>query len=378
MRNKEQDCIYFLAATIQEINNDIIMSLLEMNGLVKVNTNTGLVQFIDCFEGESTIYQLYSKSVLYQDKVFFLPWNAKKIAIYDISNKNLRYIVTNNHEKSGRYIDYLRDDRYAYLLSDREWQIECFDMETEKIITSYKLAGDNKHIGSIPIINNGYTFGLLTNTNQIWMFDIYSKQYVESGKLFSQEIVLLAGCMGDSCIWMVSNSYVIYQISLDGSCLKQYDIAFILDDIFKSVNIRELNCFFRKSKLTIILYDKNCTIEIPVINNILVIEEYDYKIFNKSIFFIDEKGLTVMTGNKFNFYGDTLKKELTLKTESYFCINYLKKKLEKNNYKLNEQNTNLTKLNNLIEFVCENDKFSFCEGNLHNGKIGEHIFNVCY
>ncbi len=373
MKDKGQDYIYFPASTIQEIKDEIIMSLLEMNGLVKANIHTGLVQFIDFFEGESTIYQLHSKSVLYQDKVFFLPWNAKRIAIYDTTNKSLQYIDTNNDEKPGRYIDYLRDGRYVYLLSDREWQIECLDMETEKIITSYQLIDDYKHIGNILIANNGYTYGLITNTNQIWTFDIYSKQYVKSGKLFNQKIVLIAGCMGDNCIWMVSDSCVIYQMLLDGNCLKQYDMASILDSLFKSVNIGAISCYFRRSKLTIILYDKNCTIEIPVINNTLTIEKYNYRIFNKSLFFIDEKGLEVMTENKLIFYEDTLEKELVLESESDFFINYM----EKSNYKLNEQNTNSTRLYNLIEFVCENEKYSLCKENLQNGNIGKRILNMC-
>lgn len=100
VRNNELEYTYFPASGIQEINEFIYMSLLETNALIRVNANTGLVQFIDIFEDESAEYQLHLQSVLYQDKIFLLPLNAKKIAVYDVAKSNMRYIETSNHAKS--------------------------------------------------------------------------------------------------------------------------------------------------------------------------------------------------------------------------------------------------------------------------------------
>lgn len=368
VRNNEWEYTYFPASGIQEINEFIYMSLLETNGLVRVNVNTGLVQFIDIFKHESAEYQLYLQSVLYQDKIFFLPLNAKKIAVYDVSKSNMRYIETGNRAKPGRYINCVRDGKYLYLLSDREWHIDCLDMETEELTVCCRLDNDYERMGyTISAAINGYIFGISIDTNEIWRFNSCDKQYAKLGRLFEQEAPLNVGCAGDDCIWVISDNYIVYQLSLEGKCLRQYNIVFIVESLFGKKDVGAFECFFIKSILIITLYDKNCVIEIPVFENVLEIKKYKHKTFHNSL--LCGSAFAVATASRIVFYEDALEKEVALKAEPDF----LKKYMEKSSYEIRERNMYSMKLNDFIEYICSNEGIVKTYNGRDKRNIGESI-----
>ncbi|SEW09129.1 hypothetical protein [[Clostridium] fimetarium] len=66
---------------------------LKDNGLYRMTKNSlkaSLITRIPC-EQQETIQQ-YGKIYIYKDKIFAMPWSAKKIAVYDIKSNEFRYI----------------------------------------------------------------------------------------------------------------------------------------------------------------------------------------------------------------------------------------------------------------------------------------------
>lgn len=211
-----------------------------------------------------------------------------------------------------------------YLLSDRGWHIDCLDMEIEELTVCCRLENDYERMGyTISVAINGYIFGISIDTNQIWRFNSCDKQYVKLGKLFDQEVPLNEGCAGDDCIWVISDNYIIYQLSLDGKCLRQYNIVFILESLFGKNDVGAFKCFFIKSILIITLYEKNCVIEIPVFENALEIKKYKHKTFYMSLFC--GSAFAVVTANEIVFHKYASEKEVVMKAESDFLKNIWKR-----------------------------------------------------
>lgn len=271
---------------IAKIGENIWISLLECNGLVKVDASTRIAYFIDCFKNEKSEYQLHTQIVYYENKLFFVPWNADNIAIYDLKENNMRQAMEYRCEKL-RYSGGVVNGKYLYLVSSDSSQVVQVDMDLEKVIDIYEMNKIlDKDIWYLvpPIKINNTILRISENKDLTWAFDLEKQIYSQCKDMFDFETELIAGCKGSQCIWIIGNDGTLYLLSEKGECKERYDISAIIHQIMGEFKIELLRCICFHSVLIIIFYDKSCIVKIPLVKNVPDLENCKYIYFD-SVFF---------------------------------------------------------------------------------------------
>jgi hypothetical protein len=109
---------------------------LKDNGIYRMNKDTleaSMVARIPC--DEEVTNQQYSKIYIYKDKIFVIPWGAKKVAIYDIQKNEFRYLEY-DAEEVYRGVIFLKGvvrENKLYLIPCAFNKLLYIDMNNEEI-----------------------------------------------------------------------------------------------------------------------------------------------------------------------------------------------------------------------------------------------------
>jgi len=170
------------------IGNELWVSAEDHNGVYRIDLETNKVQYVTNFAKEH-LYGcgLYHNILQYENKLVFIPWKAQYIAIYDIKNGKMDYVlptyehgeVVDNLPKYSAAVKY-EDCIYmfpsrvnAVKLSMRSYELEHLDAFTKDLEgygTTYGTTGMGYQCGNkmwIPLIN----------TNGIVEFDLQNGDY---------------------------------------------------------------------------------------------------------------------------------------------------------------------------------------------------------
>lgn len=103
--------------TGQIIGDYIYASQAFFNGLIRINLKTEKAEYITKFPEESVVPVLHRFSYLYKNKIFFIPCDAKNLAIYDVDNNSISVIPISQYCKNG-------DTKSCYFVDDSKlWLI---------------------------------------------------------------------------------------------------------------------------------------------------------------------------------------------------------------------------------------------------------------
>lgn len=110
---------------IAEINDRIAVGVLfNSNGLFEINLLTGKCTYIMMVQGELIDQRrLYTSACLVEDKVYFIPYAAKEIAVYDLNKKEIKKVKYNkldsqpgNYKRKCNFSCHVRYGQYIYMI----------------------------------------------------------------------------------------------------------------------------------------------------------------------------------------------------------------------------------------------------------------------
>ncbi len=139
------------------------------NALCKVNLETGTAEYVCSFNDEYAFAkELYHKIEFYQDRLFLIPWRAKKIAVYHIGSGKIEYIVQDPDAVYGvpKFSESVRYGQYLYLFSAHAPAIVCLDMEKQVVDCYPECIDDFKQFTQA---NFGYFFGKTRKEEVAWI-----------------------------------------------------------------------------------------------------------------------------------------------------------------------------------------------------------------
>ncbi len=373
MRNEKENRNILFTGAITMAEETIWISLLEMNGLVKINVNTGDVQFVDCFKDEKYDYQLHTQIISYRNKLFFVPWNAENIAVYDIRKGELRNVSGYRFEKKGYFAAGLVNGADLYLVSAVSVQIIRIDMDSEKIVDVYELENffEEEPVCLIPPMKiNNSIWKISEDKNEAWKFDLQSGKYMKCEHTFCDG-KMIAGCRGKDCIWIIGDNNRLYQLSKECRYMAQYDIEPVIRRALQSEKPEWIKCICSEHVLSVIFYDRNCMFKIPLVEGIPVIKEYKYIKFDSAFFPDNYDNLVIMLNNRALMMEDEEEKEVTFHVDHVFFTDMLLK----NGNRIKETESYGAGLNRYLENLC-GDRADVLPTGAHNGgTAGKRIFD---
>lgn len=361
--------------TVIRVDGNIWISLLECNGLVKVDMNTGTLQFVDFFKYENNRYQLHGQIVFYQYKLIFVPFNASNIAIFNLEKEKLHYLPVNSSGKAARFWSAVTEGKYLYMSSYDSIQVVKMDMEAEKIINSFELFDDCSGYDFPPMkLENGIykISGTKKKDNLSWKFDFEKEELSLCEYTFARNVDLIAGCRGNNFIWIIGDNNILYQLTGNRKCIKQYDLSKIICRVMKDTKAGLLSCICYESVLIIIFYDKYCMVKIPFMENVLGIEKSEYIKFDSAFFTTDGNDLIVMLDNSIIIMNDNEEREVNIIVDT----NFFEDISVKNWGRFQELDVYEFSLERYIEYVCDIERHSLLGNSSADVSKGKAIYNV--
>ncbi len=220
-------------SAFQIIGDFIYFSLLRCNGLYSYNMKTGKIDFISYFEKESYKQEeLHLYSLMYENKIYFIPYMGRYITVFNPENNRLEYIECKANNKCSYY--------KAFIYNDELWLIpQLLDRDEKKEDKIRVVDLRNNSFKNVDQLNNYLTgiseyffsFGSCSNdkllwiaiygTNKIAQIDMSSGSYNvilcdESVKLSTIDYV-------DNCFFISqTGSEKLWKIDLKGRSIMSY------------------------------------------------------------------------------------------------------------------------------------------------------------
>ena len=187
----------FVPGCARMAGESIWVSLLDCNGLVKIDVNSGRLLFVGVFPWKDSEYQMHYRICEYDDKLIFTPWNSNNIAIYDMKKSEFRHIPMKDYgyEKAGRFAYDTQKGEKLYLVSENAKDIMAFNMQKETVEKIYTFTGYDyqysafKRILSIRIKDDIWE---IADNRLLWKFNLLSEQY-EQAELSERMLTIYAG-----------------------------------------------------------------------------------------------------------------------------------------------------------------------------------------
>ena len=135
----EQDNFQLHFEAIAFSENDAYGASAEFNGLFKIDMLSGECKYIDAFPGEKMSgKRMYFAATYYNDKVFFAPHSADKIAIYDTVNDEIKMIAfdinsTLKFNKNMKFADIVVFGENVFFIGATYPYIVKIDAETYRL-----------------------------------------------------------------------------------------------------------------------------------------------------------------------------------------------------------------------------------------------------
>lgn len=372
---KNADEGLFWGGAIAKYEENIWISVLECNGLFRINIDSGSIQFVDYFRKERKEYQLHTQIIANKNKLFFIPWSADNIAIYDLEEEEIRYIPAHRSEGIGYFAVDIINGKYLYLVSSIWDHILQIDVDSEKLVDRYEMAGDLKQTSNClvpPIRTKNSIWKISGLKNDSWKFDIQKKQYIKCEFAFSEGAEFVARCVGNGCVWVIGDNNILYQLSEECECINQYDITAIIYCVMGDVKAESLKCICFNSVLFIIFYDKNCMIQIPLVKNVPDLEKSKYINFDVAFFPDNYEDLIVMSINRMVIHNDAEEKEVVFNLDTNFLADMSTKK----GNVLKEIEIYGVNLTRFIDYVCSIREITSVNYNELDISVGKIIYEA--
>lgn len=199
-----------------EYEGEWLFSNLEFNALMRFNPRTKKIEFIDFFAEESNYKpNLHSKTLIYNEKVVFVPLRGKGVSIYDLNTKNIDFIKLSDKEAMISTAFIL--DGKLYLIPMNNISLAIYIDLRDYSLSSYKSLqealreANNYFCDAEGIVLNDYKLVIaMFNTGELLEYDIKTNDYIyhkyENIKFDNIELI-------NECLWCTStDGGVIYKI----------------------------------------------------------------------------------------------------------------------------------------------------------------------
>ncbi len=131
------DCKKHLAVKQLYYDSEFIWcTAYDFNGLFRINSITYEIEFMGQFPGEKAEgHQLFCDIAEYNGNLYFCPYNAKAVAIYNKRTKKFTRILLNEsiRDIDRKFAGILIHDRYVYMQGSRIYTIARIDTHTSEI-----------------------------------------------------------------------------------------------------------------------------------------------------------------------------------------------------------------------------------------------------
>lgn len=166
-------------------NGRIYFSCQFDNTLYEYDLKKSELHFKKYFFKEEPGWALFGKAYQYECKIFFIPWEAKHIAIYDVRTDAVTYIDTPN---SLMKYESIRIGNYIYLIEINGSLIYRLDMKNEVVEYYYSLK--NEWVGQKRLrcsVNNNEIVFLPGKSNIQFFFNTETKEIRQKKQEFQTE-----------------------------------------------------------------------------------------------------------------------------------------------------------------------------------------------
>ncbi len=319
----------FISGCARMAGESIWVSLLDCNGLVKIDVNNGRLSFVGVFPWKDSEYQMYSWICEYNDKLIFTPWNSNNIAIYDMMKNEFRQIPMKDYgyEKGGRFVYSTQKEEKLYLVSENEKDIMAFNMQEETIEKIYTFTGYDYQYSvskcalSIRIKDDIWK---VADNRTLWKFNLLSEQY-EQAELSEQMLTVYAGCGSDEYLWLLVENSLFYQFTSDGKCFRKYDLSELLQSKLQdSVETEAFAGLYLEGNVFLMWHSKKKLFRIPMRDRELKLEETNCYELNDAVLFFGDQ-LMVNTNSKMYFFDGYMQKEITIEQVKDFKDIFLRR-----------------------------------------------------
>lgn len=200
MYDKNQIKLSFLAAAY--IGEYIYFSAMYINGLFRYSMKTGICEYLTSFEKDVIAVCLHRRVFVYENQLFFMPWEAKYVSIYNIDTNEMSYIDASDFKKGQfTFIDGTIDCEKLYFIPYQGEKIMIVHLNNYK--TDYF---------EVPIeIGNQIKIGGTVYRNYIYIFTDQGEAI--GFDLVNHEKKIIMNCEGSSkyesileneqCVWLI-------------------------------------------------------------------------------------------------------------------------------------------------------------------------------
>lgn len=200
--------IPFLAGA--KIKNEIYFSAMHMNGLFKYNYETEECSFITVFEGECVAPCLHRKAFVCGNEIWFMPCEAKKIAMYDVDKGEMQYYKILDCEKPIAYWNGYRDGDILYFMPrDVRIPIAVIDLKTKNISMKKMQINLKAPLAGVVKLNDNYL--LLQQDGEL--FSLKNNQIITLKDSTKEKIPYLS---------LIDDQEMIWFIPFDSTCIICY------------------------------------------------------------------------------------------------------------------------------------------------------------
>lgn len=348
-----KNSIVSLPGMAQVIDNKLWISLLEMNGLIRVDLESGLVDFIGSFVREQTDYMLHYHITSYHEKIIFLPWNVSNISIYDMKKKEFRNIEIDKEKRSkiGRIYTSISKDNYLYLISETTKGIIEFDLRQENI-TGYFLPQENVEndacsVNLKPFLLDQWLWKI--DKSSAWRFNIQNKTYEQKDSFIPEKVMSV--CESESDLWIVVDGFKVYQYTKAGKLECCYELGDCLND-WKNDN-HCIESAFLNGKLIFIFHDQGTIVKIPVVDKRLDMKKMESIRYENSFFSVQKDAVVIFENNNITILADSREKKIKMQNGEKIVKDIMEARLWEKFPVLTESNNYTVTLTQYLKFLVD-------------------------
>lgn len=180
MENKMRELLNF-EAIVKWNNNDAYAVSMDYNALFKVDLNSGDCTYICMFDEQINKKRLYTSAHKIGGKIYFVPFSADRIAVYEPESNNL-YGIDIDTVDSGKYYFYKRNAKFnsGIIVENNLYMIPCTFPGLIKIDTNIDkveylndwVIDEELDFRTHPILVDNKIYVPCTKGNKLLCFDI--------------------------------------------------------------------------------------------------------------------------------------------------------------------------------------------------------------
>jgi hypothetical protein len=231
----------------EDASNEIYVSEKKYNAVIKIDVNTGNAKYVGLIPNEEVNCEnLYWKSINWNSKVFFIPYNAREIAVLDTHTLEIRKIHNTEEMKQLENISYKYSNCFIngnslIIMPDKIHMIVEVNLMTEKIINTInieKLKNGSKEthfIGDDIYVKENILYGACWEEPALIEYNLISHNVT---KISVQYVNTGFSCMSGvgNKMYMMSQTQEFVVWNIDNKCIEKIEKVDELDLL--KVNMR--------------------------------------------------------------------------------------------------------------------------------------------